>query len=142
MIEMSGKDVEIVFTGLRHGEKVHEDLISVNEWAESPRYPRISHAPVLASPHERIDYASWLAAAQDKEILDGVEKTGSHDRRPLISRPKLHARSRRVTGGEPGSAVVDNANKAPRTGARGTRASAGACASKRSGPVDTKLCEG
>ena len=34
MIEMSGRDVPIIFSGLRPGEKLHEDLTSVEEIAE------------------------------------------------------------------------------------------------------------
>jgi dTDP-glucose 4,6-dehydratase len=46
MIEMSGRDVPVVFTGLRKGEKLHEDLLSEGETDERPVHPRISHAVV------------------------------------------------------------------------------------------------
>ena len=80
MIEMSGKDVEIVFTGLRHGEKLHEDLFSVTEHAATPKHPRISHASVRATAPDGLDFAAWLEAAGDKSALanpttgDGVER--------------------------------------------------------------------
>jgi FlaA1/EpsC-like NDP-sugar epimerase len=46
MIEHSGRDVEIVFTGLRAGEKLHEELVGDGELAHHPVHPRVSHAVV------------------------------------------------------------------------------------------------
>lgn len=42
----SGQDVEIVFTGLRPNEKLHEDLFSENETGARPHHPLISHVTV------------------------------------------------------------------------------------------------
>ncbi|MCT1777142.1 nucleoside-diphosphate sugar epimerase/dehydratase [Brachybacterium sp. p3-SID957] len=83
MIEMSGKDVEIVFTGLRHGEKLHEDLFSVNEQVESPRHPRISHAPVTPASPSDLAFEPWLEAARDKSALVANEPEGPQERRSL-----------------------------------------------------------
>ena len=69
MIDMSGKDVEIVFTGLRHGEKLHEDLFAVDEQVASPKHPRISHAPVPALQPEGLNFEQWLEDVQDKTAL-------------------------------------------------------------------------
>lgn len=59
MIAMSGKKIEITFTGLRQGEKLHEALIDVGEKDERPFHPSISHSSIpslhpddLASLHE------------------------------------------------------------------------------------------
>lgn len=46
MIEISGKKIEIVFTGLRTGEKLHEDLYGIKEESEVLVHELISHAKV------------------------------------------------------------------------------------------------
>ncbi|MCW4385029.1 polysaccharide biosynthesis protein [Salinibacterium sp. SYSU T00001] len=60
MIDMSGKEVEIVFTGLRPGEKLHEELLGENESDARPHHPKISHARVDSLSPERLDRAEWL----------------------------------------------------------------------------------
>lgn len=53
MIAMSGKQIDITFTGLRHGEKLHEALLDVGERDERPFHPSISHSCVTAiQPHD------------------------------------------------------------------------------------------
>jgi dTDP-glucose 4,6-dehydratase len=44
MIEISGKKIEIVYTGLRPGEKLHEDLYGSKESGEILAHELISHA--------------------------------------------------------------------------------------------------
>ena len=61
MISMSGKDIEIVFTGLRHGEKLHEELVGSREHLERPFHPQISHANADSISPERLDKAGWEA---------------------------------------------------------------------------------
>lgn len=46
LIVESGKDIEIAFTGLRYGEKLHEDLFGEGETDTRPRHPLISHCAV------------------------------------------------------------------------------------------------
>ena len=48
MIAMSGKDVGIVYTGLRDGEKLHEELVGDGESDHRPVHPKISHTRVPA----------------------------------------------------------------------------------------------
>lgn len=50
MVEKSGREIEIVFTGLRPGEKVDEVLISKSERATRPHHPLISHTRVPEIP--------------------------------------------------------------------------------------------
>lgn len=53
MIEISGKKIEIVFTGLRPGEKLHEDLYGVEETGELLHHNLISRsfAPPVDPEH-------------------------------------------------------------------------------------------
>ncbi len=46
LISHSGKDIEIVYTGLRPGEKMHEVLFSPDELGVASEHPMISHVPV------------------------------------------------------------------------------------------------
>lgn len=46
MIAHSGKTIEIVFTGLRPGEKMHEELFAETEEREITAHPLISHVSV------------------------------------------------------------------------------------------------
>lgn len=53
MIAKSGREVEIVITGLRNGEKLHEELVGLGESDERPIHPKISHSGVPPlSPNE------------------------------------------------------------------------------------------
>lgn len=57
LITHSGEDIEIVFTGLRPNEKLHEDLFSENETGVRPQHPLISHvavAPISPSQMDRL----------------------------------------------------------------------------------------
>jgi FlaA1/EpsC-like NDP-sugar epimerase len=46
LIAESGRAIEIVYTGLRPGEKLHEALFASGEADERPGHPKISHASV------------------------------------------------------------------------------------------------
>ena len=70
MIEMSGKQIEIVFTGLRPGEKLHEELMGDNESDERPIHPKISHTSVDSIPPERLDKAEWEARCRRHRSVD------------------------------------------------------------------------
>jgi FlaA1/EpsC-like NDP-sugar epimerase len=48
MIAKSGREIEIVITGLRAGEKMHEELIGTGETDARPVHPKISHTAVEA----------------------------------------------------------------------------------------------
>lgn len=47
LVAMSGKSVEIVYTGLRSGEKLHEELFGATERGERSKHPLVSHAHVV-----------------------------------------------------------------------------------------------
>src|SRR5690606_11309571 len=61
MIAQSGKDVDILFTGLRHGEKLHEVLVGDGEGDERPFHPKISHAHVDTISPTVLDHEGWIA---------------------------------------------------------------------------------
>lgn len=61
MIAMSGKPTEIVFTGLRPGEKMHEELVGDRESLERPFHPSISHTKVDTLSPEKLQKAGWEA---------------------------------------------------------------------------------
>ncbi len=46
LIDHSPDDIEIVFTGLRPGEKMHEVLLGETERADRPLHPMIDHVPI------------------------------------------------------------------------------------------------
>ena len=61
MIQQSGKQVDIVFTGLRHGEKLHEELVAEGEGDARPFHDKITHAQVDWLEPERLDHDGWVA---------------------------------------------------------------------------------
>jgi len=63
MIDMSGRDISIVFTGLRDGEKLHEDLVGDGESDRRPIHPKISHTIVPPVDRADLTFESWIAAA-------------------------------------------------------------------------------
>ena len=64
MIAMSGNTVEIVFTGLRPGEKLHENLLGDGELGERPLHPDdLATFSVPALDPNHIESQTWAQAA-------------------------------------------------------------------------------
>jgi FlaA1/EpsC-like NDP-sugar epimerase len=63
MIAMSGKDIDIVFTGLRPGEKMHEHLFDATESGSRPFHPLISHVDIAPLAPGDIAAQPWARAA-------------------------------------------------------------------------------
>ncbi|MCL1907143.1 MAG: polysaccharide biosynthesis protein [Propionibacteriaceae bacterium] len=61
MMEISGKDCQVEFTGMREGEKIHEVLVSDDEEGEltviADRTTRAKVPPISA---ENLDYDQWM----------------------------------------------------------------------------------
>ncbi|WP_434613210.1 polysaccharide biosynthesis protein [Arthrobacter sp. A5] len=60
MISMSGKDIEIVYTGLRPSEKMHEQLVGMGEDDAKPLHPKISHTTAVPLAPEVLSLDTWL----------------------------------------------------------------------------------
>jgi dTDP-glucose 4,6-dehydratase len=71
MIAQSGRDIDIVFTGLRHGEKMHEELVGEGEHDLRPIHPSISHARIDAMAPTSLDKEAW-----DYRLMTGGVFTG------------------------------------------------------------------
>jgi dTDP-glucose 4,6-dehydratase len=69
MIGRSGKDIQIVFTGLRPGEKLHEELIGFEESDDRPFHPKISHAHIPPIHPSRLDRSTWIER-WDKDVAE------------------------------------------------------------------------
>jgi len=52
MIDKSNRNISIVYTGLREGEKLDEVLISTDETTECRKHPLISHTRVTPASAE------------------------------------------------------------------------------------------
>jgi dTDP-glucose 4,6-dehydratase len=59
MIAASGKPIEIVYTGLRDGEKLHEVLMGFAEVDRRPKHPKISHAKIPSMSPAHLDKEGW-----------------------------------------------------------------------------------
>ncbi len=78
LVAASGKDIEIVYTGLRPGEKMHEDLFGDGEIAQRSDHPLVSHVSVPALAPGGI-VGSWdldLAASQTP-VMTGLITTSA-----------------------------------------------------------------
>lgn len=75
LISNYGPGTDIVFTGLRAGEKLHEILTSDAELSRSRVHPRINHTRVNPSDVEQV--CEWMdlpGPAQAKSLLDEVDR--------------------------------------------------------------------
>jgi dTDP-glucose 4,6-dehydratase len=80
MIVASGKDVEIIFTGLRPGEKMHEDLLGDGEWDDRPMHPLISHVGVPPVRPEDLLHQRWSGALHDSDFSTAGEVGAARSR--------------------------------------------------------------
>jgi FlaA1/EpsC-like NDP-sugar epimerase len=74
LIAQSGQDIDIVFTGLRSGEKMHEVLVSHDEGGEYRHHPRIRHIPVppmhpASLEDAEINLVNWVSGTNSEKIV-------------------------------------------------------------------------
>ncbi len=82
MIAMSGKQIDIVFTGLREGEKLDEVLVGDDEDEARPYHPKISHAPVTPVNVKQLDKDLWDMAVLTRNTKAGHEVSPGHSDAP------------------------------------------------------------
>ncbi len=74
MIEQSGRDIRIVYTGLRPGEKLHEILIGDDEQGSRPKHPLVTHVRVKPLA---VDEVVVVAAGSPADALAELRRSGS-----------------------------------------------------------------
>lgn len=88
LIALSNRDIDIEYTGLRVGEKMHEDLLAVGEIDERPRHPLVSHVVV---PRVGPATASGIPVDRPEASITGrlrevcAEMSRSWDRPPTLA---------------------------------------------------------
>jgi FlaA1/EpsC-like NDP-sugar epimerase len=87
LIDLGGKPIDIVYTGLRQGEKLHEQLFSIGEVDARPHHPLISHVHVppfapsgaaRLTPYGRRDEVARLMAEASAGMADELTRDESH----------------------------------------------------------------
>jgi len=79
LVSQSGRDVDIIFTGLRPGEKLTEVLFAADEIGEHRRHPLISHVSVpplnpAALKQLRISTSSQVRIDSPAEVISSSEQ--------------------------------------------------------------------
>jgi len=72
MIQRSGRDIRVVFTGLRPGEKLDETLVGSEEEVTRPEHPLISHSKV--NPMTNISLRGDFSDSEAREFLSTRSK--------------------------------------------------------------------
>ena len=76
LIDLSGKEIDVVYTGLRDGEKMHEELWGDGETDLRPVHSRVSHTSVPKfDPFDARELDPW--ASNDSVLESFVESTRS-----------------------------------------------------------------
>ncbi|NUR09174.1 MAG: polysaccharide biosynthesis protein [Nocardioidaceae bacterium] len=82
LIDQSGRPIEIVYTGLREGEKLHEVLLSEDESSARPVHPLVSH--VAVPPLDARALRPWRDDGHDSARAR-MERWAAHDEPALLA---------------------------------------------------------
>lgn len=63
VIASSGREIDIVITGLREGEKLHEELFGTSEHDERPFHPKITHTTVPPLSPDALCLERWAESS-------------------------------------------------------------------------------
>lgn len=102
LVSMARHPIDIVYTGLRHGEKLHEDLFSAREAGARPFHPLISHVPV---PPINISLLAELSAEILAQTLLSYQAPPAAERREAFSEPAV------VEGNLPAAKLISPATR-------------------------------
>jgi dTDP-glucose 4,6-dehydratase len=99
MIRMSGKPIEIIYTGLRPHEKLHEDLIGEGEVDERPFHDKITHTTSKPlAPHD-LERSRWDAHWQSERGLATRRRPADDDITRETTAPVVPIAHRREAAG-------------------------------------------
>lgn len=77
LMSMAGRPVQILYTGLRDGEKLHEELLGDGERDYRPVHPSVSH--VTVPPLDPALLPSTIPAGAAAEVMDRLVGSGRPD---------------------------------------------------------------
>jgi dTDP-glucose 4,6-dehydratase len=75
MVEASGKSIIIRITGLREGEKLHEELMSAEEMGETSQpHAKIAQAHVPPLAPDNLDYDAWVEQVRVRALVGAAAR--------------------------------------------------------------------
>jgi FlaA1/EpsC-like NDP-sugar epimerase len=83
LIARSGRSIEVHYTGLRPGEKLHEQLLGIDEIATTRSHPMIMHTrvePVQAAHVATLDLAELRQLAVEGDLAANATPVSGNDR--------------------------------------------------------------
>ena len=78
LAQQAKKSVEIIYTGLKPGEKMHEVLLGEGESNYRPMHPLVSHVEVPPITH--IDALALPSGRDNAKVIDGLSSMSDHMR--------------------------------------------------------------